>query len=231
MMQFSDFEIPEDWPEFLPHSKVKEYLKMYSKEFDLEKYIKYERTVYSIKPQTVEDNEGEIETGKWEIIYKKKERRGKSGNESLNLSLANMSVLSSDTSTGNHSTLVSPPPSRPETPDIRFASIDIDRGVSIDYTICSHSKPVHLNRKKSYQIQFSDISSEEYHPSSSNSSKTENQQQSNLPPPSKSKGMCKRDVFDYVMVCTGHHWKPQMPEFPGLDNFKGQKIHSSQYNV
>ena len=28
-------------------------------------------------------------------------------------------------------------------------------------------------------------------------------------------------VFDGVMVCTGHHFKPHLPTFPGQEKFKG----------
>ncbi|CAG8809548.1 30953_t:CDS:2, partial [Racocetra persica] len=36
-------------------------------------------------------------------------------------------------------------------------------------------------------------------------------------------------VFDYVMVCTGHHRYPRMPKFQGMDQFKGIQIHSHFY--
>ncbi|XP_077996821.1 dimethylaniline monooxygenase [N-oxide-forming] 2-like [Glandiceps talaboti] len=37
------------------------------------------------------------------------------------------------------------------------------------------------------------------------------------------------EYFDYVMVCTGVFSKQHMPEYPGLDNFKGIKIHANEY--
>ncbi|XP_022363880.1 dimethylaniline monooxygenase [N-oxide-forming] 2 isoform X2 [Enhydra lutris kenyoni] len=38
-------------------------------------------------------------------------------------------------------------------------------------------------------------------------------------------------VFDAVMVCSGHHNLPHMPQesFPGIERFKGQYFHSHQY--
>eukprot|EP01120_Amphizonella_sp_Union-15-10_P010726 TRINITY_DN438_c0_g1_i2.p1 TRINITY_DN438_c0_g1~~TRINITY_DN438_c0_g1_i2.p1 ORF type:complete len:435 (-),score=42.11 TRINITY_DN438_c0_g1_i2:42-1346(-) len=39
----------------------------------------------------------------------------------------------------------------------------------------------------------------------------------------------KEDSFDYVLICTGHHWKPRMPNFEGMDNFPGIQNHSSCY--
>lgn len=37
------------------------------------------------------------------------------------------------------------------------------------------------------------------------------------------------DSVDAVMVCTGHHVFPNMPKFPGQENFKGSIIHTHSY--
>ncbi|XP_077994782.1 flavin-containing monooxygenase 1-like isoform X3 [Glandiceps talaboti] len=37
------------------------------------------------------------------------------------------------------------------------------------------------------------------------------------------------EYFDYVMVCIGMFNKPFTPDYPGLDTFKGIKIHGNQY--
>lgn len=37
------------------------------------------------------------------------------------------------------------------------------------------------------------------------------------------------DVFDGVMVATGHHVKPMIPKFRGQENFKGKIIHTHSY--
>lgn len=34
------------------------------------------------------------------------------------------------------------------------------------------------------------------------------------------------DIFDGVMVCTGHHGTISMPTFPGQERFKGRIIHT-----
>ena len=34
-------------------------------------------------------------------------------------------------------------------------------------------------------------------------------------------------VFDAVLVCSGHHWHPHVPKLPGADRFVGEIIHSS----
>jgi len=37
------------------------------------------------------------------------------------------------------------------------------------------------------------------------------------------------EVFEGVMICSGHHTVPYMPSFPGIDLFRGELIHSQQY--
>ncbi|KAF9575128.1 Cyclopentanone 1,2-monooxygenase (CPMO) [Mortierella alpina] len=44
----------------------------------------------------------------------------------------------------------------------------------------------------------------------------------------------KEEIFDYVMMCSGHHWKPRYPEFLGMDSssqdaYTGDQIHSHFY--
>lgn len=44
-------------------------------------------------------------------------------------------------------------------------------------------------------------------------------------------GRREKQVFDAVMVCTGHHCHPHIPlkDFPGIDTFKGKFYHSRDY--
>lgn len=35
--------------------------------------------------------------------------------------------------------------------------------------------------------------------------------------------------FDGVLICTGHHTYPYIPDFNGLNNFEGTKMHSHSY--
>ncbi|CAM4691641.1 unnamed protein product [Leuciscus chuanchicus] len=44
-------------------------------------------------------------------------------------------------------------------------------------------------------------------------------------------GRREKQVFDAVMVCTGHHCHPHLPlqDFPGIDTFKGKFFHSRDY--
>ncbi|KAG9297193.1 hypothetical protein G9A89_019474 [Geosiphon pyriformis] len=39
----------------------------------------------------------------------------------------------------------------------------------------------------------------------------------------------QEDEFDYVMVCSGHHQKPRMPNYIGMDTFSGKQMHSHFY--
>lgn len=51
------------------------------------------------------------------------------------------------------------------------------------------------------------------------------------PIPAPKKMVYKKDVFDFVMIATGHHWKPGMPHVEGMQDFQGTIIHSCQYKV
>ncbi|XP_022920139.1 uncharacterized protein [Onthophagus taurus] len=37
------------------------------------------------------------------------------------------------------------------------------------------------------------------------------------------------NIFDAVMICTGHHHTPKIPDIPGINSFKGTIIHSRMY--
>ena len=41
---------------------------------------------------------------------------------------------------------------------------------------------------------------------------------------------CK-EIFDYVIVATGHFWAPNFPEFPGIDKFPGRVYMPMTTNV
>lgn len=41
----------------------------------------------------------------------------------------------------------------------------------------------------------------------------------------------KTYTFDSVMVATGHHWKPKLPDYPGVELFQGKMLHSHSYRV
>lgn len=48
MMAYSDFPPPEDWPNFMHHSYVQKYLRLYAEHFSLIKYIHLNSEVKSV---------------------------------------------------------------------------------------------------------------------------------------------------------------------------------------
>ncbi|XP_026547449.1 dimethylaniline monooxygenase [N-oxide-forming] 5-like [Notechis scutatus] len=48
MMCFSDFPIPDDFPNYMHNSKIMDYFRMYAKHFDLLKYIHFKTKVCSV---------------------------------------------------------------------------------------------------------------------------------------------------------------------------------------
>ena len=62
-MAFSDFPMPENYPQFMPNEQYWQYLRDYAKHFDLLKYIRLGTRV--IKVTKAKDYEA---TGNWEIL-------------------------------------------------------------------------------------------------------------------------------------------------------------------
>lgn len=63
MMCFSDYPIPDHYPNFMHNSQVLEYFRMYAKEFDLLKYIQFKTTVCSVKKQPDFST-----SGQWQVV-------------------------------------------------------------------------------------------------------------------------------------------------------------------
>jgi dimethylaniline monooxygenase (N-oxide forming) len=63
MSAFSDFLMPEEYPNFLPHGLVKEYLKSYAGHFDLMKHVSFNATVEKVSSSG----------GKWHVVWKNKD--------------------------------------------------------------------------------------------------------------------------------------------------------------
>jgi len=62
---YSDFPMPAEFPNYLHHSKLLEYLRMYADHFQLEQYIRYEREVVSV--------EQELDGGgRWSVTTRKR---------------------------------------------------------------------------------------------------------------------------------------------------------------
>ncbi|XP_020025621.1 flavin-containing monooxygenase 2 isoform X2 [Castor canadensis] len=62
MSCFSDFPMPEDFPNFLHNSKLLEYFRIFAQKFDLLKYIQFQTTVLSVKKCPDFSS-----CGKWEV--------------------------------------------------------------------------------------------------------------------------------------------------------------------
>ena len=108
MMSWSDFPVPAEYANFMHHTQVLKYFKMYSEQFGLEKHIRFNTEVLKVR-----QTEKFATTGQWEIEIK-----------------------------------------------------------------------------------------------------------------DKSEGEVTSEVFDGVLVCTGHHAEKKMPKLPGQDLFKGEILHS-----
>uniref|UniRef100_A0A8C5J4T9 Flavin-containing monooxygenase n=1 Tax=Junco hyemalis TaxID=40217 RepID=A0A8C5J4T9_JUNHY len=63
MSCFSDFPFPEDFPNYLPHSLVLEYLRMYAQHFDLLRHIRFQTTVLSVRKCPDFST-----SGRWEVV-------------------------------------------------------------------------------------------------------------------------------------------------------------------
>ncbi|XP_007946598.1 flavin-containing monooxygenase 5 [Orycteropus afer afer] len=63
MMCFSDYLIPDHYPNFMHNSQILEYFRMYAKEFDLLKYIRFKTTVCSVKKRPDFST-----SGQWDVV-------------------------------------------------------------------------------------------------------------------------------------------------------------------
>ncbi|CAN8218078.1 unnamed protein product [Coccothraustes coccothraustes] len=63
MSCFSDFPFPEDFPNYLSHSLVLEYLRMYARHFDLLRHIRFQTTVLSVRKRP-----DFSASGQWEVV-------------------------------------------------------------------------------------------------------------------------------------------------------------------
>ena len=63
---YSDFPMPKEFPNYLPHRFMTEYLKMYAKEFNLTKYVEFNTEVVKL-----ERSADYGETGKWVVTIRK----------------------------------------------------------------------------------------------------------------------------------------------------------------
>ncbi|XP_054689365.1 flavin-containing monooxygenase 5-like isoform X2 [Grus americana] len=63
MMCFSDFPIPEDFPNYMHNSKIMEYFRMYARHFDLLRHIRFRTSVCRVSKRP-----DFATTGQWEVV-------------------------------------------------------------------------------------------------------------------------------------------------------------------
>ncbi|XP_054836122.1 flavin-containing monooxygenase 5-like isoform X2 [Eublepharis macularius] len=63
MMCFSDFPIPEDYPNYMHNSKIMDYFRMYAKHFDLLKHVHFRTKVCNVSKRP-----DFAQTGQWNVI-------------------------------------------------------------------------------------------------------------------------------------------------------------------
>ncbi|NXI69150.1 FMO5 monooxygenase, partial [Anseranas semipalmata] len=63
MMCFSDFPVPDDFPNYMHHSKIMEYFRMYAQRFDLLRHIRFRTSV-----RRVAKCPDFAATGRWEVV-------------------------------------------------------------------------------------------------------------------------------------------------------------------
>ncbi|XP_078515357.1 dimethylaniline monooxygenase [N-oxide-forming] 2-like [Lissotriton helveticus] len=66
MSCFSDFPMPERFPNFLPNHKLVDYFRMYAKHFDFFKHIQFKTIVRSVRKRP-----DFVTTGQWDIVTEK----------------------------------------------------------------------------------------------------------------------------------------------------------------
>uniref|UniRef100_A0A4X2JX45 Flavin-containing monooxygenase n=1 Tax=Vombatus ursinus TaxID=29139 RepID=A0A4X2JX45_VOMUR len=70
MMCYSDYPIPDDFPNYMHNSKVMEYFRMYAKHFNLLKYIRFKAKVQSIKKRPDFSS-----SGQWDVVVEANEQQ------------------------------------------------------------------------------------------------------------------------------------------------------------
>ncbi len=64
-MCYSDFPIPVDWPHYIHHSDVLEYLINYNEKFKLKEHIQFNTTVTNVIPNV---------DGTWDVTVQKRDK-------------------------------------------------------------------------------------------------------------------------------------------------------------
>ncbi|XP_067878277.1 flavin-containing monooxygenase 5-like [Heterodontus francisci] len=70
MMSYSDFPVPDDYPNYMHHSRILEYFRLYANRFDLMKYIRLKTDVCAITKR-----QDFSSTGQWDVATKDSDSR------------------------------------------------------------------------------------------------------------------------------------------------------------
>ncbi|XP_078074226.1 flavin-containing monooxygenase 5-like [Mustelus asterias] len=73
MMCYSDFPVPDDYPNYMHNSRILEYFRLYAKHFNLLKYIQFKTNVCSITKRADFSS-----TGQWDVVTKDHEGNSES---------------------------------------------------------------------------------------------------------------------------------------------------------
>ncbi|KAJ3141556.1 hypothetical protein HDU90_005898 [Geranomyces variabilis] len=245
MMAYSDFPVPKDWPTFLPHRNVVEYLRLYADNFDLKQHIKFNRKVVSLTPEI---GLGGGQTGRWEVVTQKVRRKQPQQQQP---------AAGSGTATTTTTGLPPSPPLPPRSPLSDVPPVHVDGrqpapSEPISAATRGRARALHGDYYDPAAGYEPDLRSASASPrdigglptpapsSPSGSDHGSTPRRAGGAPPfgrrgsrsqSQHRARVKVETFDYVIVATGHHWKPRLPEFNGVEDFKGGLIHSHSYKV
>ncbi|KAK7088679.1 flavin-containing monooxygenase 5-like [Littorina saxatilis] len=178
MMAFSDFPVPQTFPQFMTHRHVMQYFRQYADHFGLLPYIRFNTEVRHVRKADDYDV-----TGRWMVTYV--------------VHVDDACPMKCVNEGGN------------------------------DVTSSSTGSACQCDREGEQQGERE--RREEASPCNPCSSADENQDQPETE--GRRRGACRevREEFDGVMICSGHHTVPYVPDLPGMGTFQGQTIHSQQY--
>ena len=209
MMSYSDFPIPDDFPPFMPHSDVLKYLHMYMEHFNLRRYIRFGVKVVTITPRIFANDE-ESPRKKWIVISRcVKDEGDEHDKEDVDyINTVNEYDHREDYSHyGEQNYSDEDDEHAQEANKLNNQHHDENE----DYNDFTEDEDDYDDHHDVRNIEHEGI--QELHDEDS-----------------EQKGF-KKEVFDAVMVCTGHHVYPNRPSFPGLESFHGTVLHSKEYKT
>lgn len=216
---------------------------MYCDRFNLRQYIKFNRKVVTVTPEIGPDGE---HTGRWEVVTQRVRRKQPTtppAQPAPRRSARSPAPPPSDTlvpSAVDGRRAFSPERGRSPAPDSQTNGRGRMYSPMREYDPAAEYEPVPRSESESpKETSFMEITppspslsdrssqNQRERPFSPIRRKRRDKSRSSSEHPVKSK--C--ETFDYVIVATGHHWKPRLPDFKGIETFKGGMLHSHSYKV